>query len=69
MAGPIYSCPVAIAVDRVTAGGAALARGKWAAARAEFEAALAERELPEALEGLGRACWWLDEHRRGLTGA
>jgi LuxR family transcriptional regulator, maltose regulon positive regulatory protein len=45
----------------VEAGGVALARGEWARARAEFEAALAERESPEALEGLGRACWWLDD--------
>jgi LuxR family maltose regulon positive regulatory protein len=50
-------------VDRVAAGGAALARGEWARARAEFEAALTERESPEALEGLGRACWWLDDVR------
>jgi DNA-binding CsgD family transcriptional regulator/Tfp pilus assembly protein PilF len=47
--------------DRVAAGGAALARGDWAAARSEFEAVLAEEEIPEALEGLARACWWLDD--------
>jgi tetratricopeptide (TPR) repeat protein len=45
----------------VAAGGAALARGEWAQARAAFEAALADGEAPEALEGLGRACWWLDD--------
>jgi LuxR family transcriptional regulator, maltose regulon positive regulatory protein len=50
-----------VVVDRLGAGRAALARGKWALARAEFQRALAERESPEALEGLGRACWWLDE--------
>ena len=42
------------------AGDAALARGAWADARAAFEAALAIRESPEALEGLGVAAWWLD---------
>jgi LuxR family maltose regulon positive regulatory protein len=38
----------------------ALARGAWAEARHAFEAALRERETPEALEGLGLAAWWLD---------
>ena len=48
-------------VDRLAAGGAALERGDWARARAEFEGALAEGESPEALEGLGRACFLLDD--------
>ena len=38
----------------------ALARGAWAEAREAFERTLARRELPEALEGLGNAAWWLD---------
>jgi hypothetical protein len=42
------------------AGDDALARGDWDEARAAFEQALAERESPEALEGLGLAGWWLD---------
>jgi DNA-binding NarL/FixJ family response regulator len=41
-------------------GDAALRRGAWAEARAAFDAALAVRESPEALEGLGTAAWWLD---------
>jgi LuxR family transcriptional regulator, maltose regulon positive regulatory protein len=41
-------------------GDAALRRGSWAEARAAFETALAARESPEALEGLGAAAWWLD---------
>ena len=48
-------------VDRLAAGGAALERGDWARARAEFEGALAEGESPEALEGLGRAFFLLDD--------
>ena len=48
-------------VDRLAAGGAALERGDWAGARAEFEAAVAEGESAEALEGLGRACFLLDD--------
>jgi DNA-binding NarL/FixJ family response regulator len=41
-------------------GDEALARGAWAEAREAFEAALGVREMPEALEGLGSAAWWLD---------
>jgi DNA-binding NarL/FixJ family response regulator len=40
-------------------GGEALRRGAWAQAREHFEAALKERETPEALEGLGMAAQWL----------
>jgi LuxR family transcriptional regulator, maltose regulon positive regulatory protein len=42
------------------AGDDALARGEWAEARESFEKILATHELPEALEGLGTAAWWLD---------
>jgi DNA-binding NarL/FixJ family response regulator len=42
------------------AGDQAIARGAWAEARAAYEAALRDRETPEALEGLGIAAWWLD---------
>jgi LuxR family transcriptional regulator, maltose regulon positive regulatory protein len=38
-----------------------LAGGEWSEARRVFEAALAEREGAEALEGLGLAAWWLDD--------
>ena len=48
-------------MDRLAAGGAALERGDWAGARVEFEAAVAEGESAEALEGLGRACFLLDD--------
>lgn len=43
------------------AGHEALARGAWKEARARFEAALAEEETPEALEGLSWSAWWLDD--------
>ena len=38
-----------------------LSRGAWDAARRAFETTLADRESPEALEGLGLAAWWLDD--------
>ncbi len=42
------------------AGNDALARGAWQDAKSAFESALARRESPEALEGLGLTAWWLD---------
>ncbi len=47
--------------DRIAAGYAALERSAWREARTEFEAALGDHGPPEALEGLGRACSWLDD--------
>ena len=46
---------------RLRDGRAALVAGDWAGPRAAFEAALAVEEFPEALDGLGRALWWLRE--------
>ena len=37
----------------------ALLRGDWTTARTAFEEAVAADESPEALDGLGRALWWL----------
>lgn len=45
----------------VESGLQSLTEGRWGDARAAFEAALAERETPEALEGLSWAAWWLDD--------
>ena len=42
----------------------ALTRGAWEQALEAFEAAVREARTPEALEGLGSACWWLDEGAR-----
>jgi LuxR family maltose regulon positive regulatory protein len=42
------------------AGNDALTRGAWFEARESFEKVLRDREIPEALEGLGLAAWWLD---------
>jgi ATP/maltotriose-dependent transcriptional regulator MalT len=58
--------------DALEAGFAALGRGAWAEAQANFEAAVAESETPEALMGLGLAARFqfdmtvaLDAHERG----
>jgi DNA-binding NarL/FixJ family response regulator len=45
----------------------ALASGDWATARAAFEAALAVEEFPEALDGLGRALWWLRDSEQAVV--
>ena len=42
-------------------GQSALAMGRWAEARAEFEAALAEAETAEGCFGLAATLWWLGE--------
>lgn len=49
--------------EHITTALAALAAGRWEDARQGFEAALAQGETPAALEGLGRALWWLCEAR------
>ena len=47
--------------DRLQAGWAELADGRWASAKAAFTEALAAEETPEGCEGLSWAGWWLDE--------
>ena len=49
-----------VPVHECLAGEDALRRGAWEEARVAFEAVLREREVPEALEGLALAAWWLD---------
>jgi LuxR family maltose regulon positive regulatory protein len=51
---------------RLEAGRAALNRGGWDDAREAFEAALAESESADALEGLGWALFWLDRTEEAL---
>jgi len=47
--------------DLVAAGDDALAAGDWSAARDAFQSAWDESESAEALDGLGRALWWLGD--------
>jgi DNA-binding NarL/FixJ family response regulator len=53
--------------ERVGEGYEALAIGNWQAARGAFEAAVAAAETPEALDGLGRALWWLRESEQAVV--
>jgi DNA-binding NarL/FixJ family response regulator len=58
----------AVAPDESVAQGyEALATGDWPAARAAFEAAVGAAELPEALDGLGRALWWLRDAEQAVV--
>lgn len=51
----------------VAEGYEALASGDCEAARAAFESALSVEEFPEALDGLGRALWWLRESEQAVV--
>lgn len=50
-----------MSIPLVQDGRDALAKGTWEKARRLFERALEQTRTPEALEGLGAACWWLDD--------
>ncbi|GHH78029.1 helix-turn-helix domain-containing protein [Promicromonospora soli] len=47
--------------DLLTAGTDALDRGDWAAAWDKFDLAWRAKETADALDGLGRALWWLND--------
>ncbi len=49
------------APDPITLGTQALERGAWDEARTHFQASIAARATPQALEHLGLAAWWLDD--------
>jgi ATP/maltotriose-dependent transcriptional regulator MalT len=56
-----------VAIDEtIETGRAALQKGLWEEALAAFEASLAEKETPEALDGMGEALWWLCEARSSV---
>jgi tetratricopeptide (TPR) repeat protein len=45
----------------------ALASGEWEGARAAFQEALDATDSAEALDGLGRALWWLRDERGAVV--
>jgi DNA-binding NarL/FixJ family response regulator len=53
-------------LDFLKAGTEALAAADWPAAKSAFEAALAQGETAEALEGLARSLWWLGQPHEAL---
>jgi ATP/maltotriose-dependent transcriptional regulator MalT len=52
--------------DRLGPGWRALAAGDWASAKSAFETAEDDRDSPDALDGLGRALWWLKDARGAI---
>ncbi len=50
--------------DPLVAGLEALERGAWQEARTALTASLEAAESPQALEHLGLASWWLDDHEQ-----
>jgi DNA-binding CsgD family transcriptional regulator len=57
----------AVAEDALSRGHEALVSGDWDRARRAFEEALDLTDSPEALDGLGRALWWLREERGAVV--
>ena len=53
--------------DHFAQGEEALRSARWADARDAFEQSLAESPTPEALDGLGRALWWMGETEEALA--
>jgi DNA-binding CsgD family transcriptional regulator len=51
----------------LTRGHEALASGDWESARAAFQEALDSTDSAEALDGLGRALWWLRDERGAIV--
>ena len=54
-------------VDQVAQGEKALRAARWAEARVAFEESIADSVTPEALDGLGRALWWMGETGEALS--
>ena len=57
----------AVTDDPVARGYEALASGDWAQARDTFAEAVERTDSPDALDGLGRALWWLREGRAAIV--
>jgi DNA-binding CsgD family transcriptional regulator len=53
--------------EQLARGHEALASGDWENARQAFADSLAVAESPEALDGLGRALWWLRDERGAVV--
>jgi DNA-binding CsgD family transcriptional regulator len=61
------SAIVAQSEDHLARGYEALASGDWPSAREAFATAVSAVDSPEALDGLGRALWWLREERDAVV--
>jgi DNA-binding NarL/FixJ family response regulator len=57
----------AVADEALARGHEALAAGNWIEARDAFQQSLDSTDSPEALDGLGRALWWLRDERAAIV--
>ena len=57
----------AVADEALARGHEALAAGNWIEARDAFQESLDSTDSPEALDGLGRALWWLRDERGAIV--
>ena len=57
----------AVADEALARGHEALAAGNWIEARDAFQQSLDSTDSPEALDGLGRALWWLRDERGAIV--
>lgn len=53
-------------IDSLASARAAAGAGRWEEARAAFAASAAVAESADALDGLGRVCWWLGDVRSAI---
>jgi tetratricopeptide (TPR) repeat protein len=59
--------PGPVGDERLLEARAAFARADWQAAKELYEQVLAaNRDQPDALDGLGRSLWWLGEKHAGI---
>ena len=65
--GSIRWMSVSDVVDHLGEGQEALSSARWVEARDAFEASLADSASPEAMDGLGRALWWMGESVEALA--
>ena len=54
-----YSPMTVSDLDHLAQGEEALRSARWAEARDAFEESINESPTPEAMDGLGRALWWM----------
>lgn len=57
----------ALGTEPLARGYEALASGDWETAREAFAEAVEASDSPEALDGLGRALWWLRDERQAIV--
>jgi hypothetical protein len=66
LSGMMLSMDSGATTDLVARGEEALVSGDWSGAREAFQAAVDSGGTPDALDGQGRAVWWLGDVDRAI---